>query len=361
MRRWASASLLITACVVPNPLARDEDGASESTEITDGTATSTEPGTQGPSSTTEESTLSSEASEDGTTASTSSGDPLCPADHRCIAAPPPEWTGPVVLRIDALGAEPPACPSDYPELVVSGGQEPSDTEFDCECVCGPAESVTCSSAALRHYTTANCQSAPLGTYTIPPPNCVNAFMALPTGSRFVVEPVSVTGGSCNASLNEFRGEPFFARTATVCGGVVDAGTCANEALCVPIPPEPFGTTTCIVQEGEHECPSAYPDASLLYKSDFSDDRRCAGCSCSAPVGTCSGFVQLYPNDTCAGASIATIPATTTCTPGSASYAHEAARWEPSPPSASCLPSGGEEMGELTPLGPVTVCCASAPG
>lgn len=151
------------------------------------------------------------------------------------------------------------------------------------------------------------------TCTEPYPTMVSAGNADPKGA-----PASCTacscgpqaGGSCPPTGGTaITQAATWGRHGAACERMPDAATgCTGADRCVPRSPIGLTAGVCIQHDGDIPCPSgSFSDRHVLYTM-LADTRGCAACSCGPPVG------------------------------------------------GACAASGGQPIGAVTAVGPVTFCC-----
>jgi hypothetical protein len=129
------------------------------------------------------------------------------------------------------------------------------------------------------------------------------------------------------------------------------GPACRDGVCAPDIPQ---FRTCIWASGDLSCPVDWPDKDLVHQ-DFDDTRDCSSCSCAGLEGVdCDGTVVLSTQDACdiaVGGS-----GTEICLSGGGLNGAVNIQWTPNDPAGTCMPSGGQSMGGVTPSEPLTLCC-----
>ena len=195
----------------------------------------------------------------------------------------------------------------------------------------------------------------------------------PCVASVTIGPLTLTETTCAVSTlatpkSAGEGMGKWATVAIACQGVVDSDSnhCPTSAeVCSPYAKPPPSFRECIYHEGDVDCPSAYPNKSVFY-SDVDDQRSCTPCACEAAQGSeCTGDVTLNETNTCAETPLTlSAPLDTSssqCYPlhtGMALASKSATIITYSP--GACAPTGGEVTGTVTPTGPSTFCCLTAP-
>lgn len=302
---------------------------------------------------------------DGTTAgegsSTGEPEPVCdPVTSVCLASAPAGWTGPVVLMEGPADVALPICAGGYPTLSLESLSDPVADPAICECNCGPAQNVSCSTS-ITVWPAADCTAGfpVIGTtYALPNTSCVN--VADTTFSWWSLSSTH-SGGSCAPSSNMEIPVPSYERQIRMCGTEATSRGCEADEVCAPIPSQPLPNVSCIYQEGDHECPEGdYSERSIHYR-DHDDDRTCApACTCAAPDGNCTGAsANLYATDTCnleSAPGSGTLPSEGCFDAALQPTIRGVRRTGTASFSGDCAEQGYQPSGELTPTDPVTVCC-----
>ncbi|MEM6990556.1 MAG: hypothetical protein AAF721_08670 [Myxococcota bacterium] len=282
-----------------------------------------------------------------TTGSETTEGAACETDGTCTVALPPGWSGPALLY---AGPEPPPdCPAAAHDLVLEGGVALDARAPACQCTCGNATDVECSVDVTERGT--NCGDLVFNpdTFTVADGECVAIATddgAFSSGTPFV----GLQQAECEPSEEFSFPEPSWAARVALCEPeiqpICDGGTCLPEVG------EDYGQA-CIYAGGESECPDGPYQHRLITYASFSDSRPCSSCSCGEPSGACTGDVHYQPGCGLLAARLASASAPT-CTelgesPGAIRFSADV--------YVTCEPAGGVASGSVTPLGPVTVCCA----
>jgi hypothetical protein len=237
-------------------------------------------------------------------------DPAC-TGFTCAAPVPTAagWTGPVLLWMGASTVTAPGCPTGYQTAfdVHAGPTGAADT---CGCTC-TASGQTCSLTGNfhddQHCSAASCAAttpASNGACTLVPTNICGQGGSFEVGGGVAGAP---TGGSCTPQMAPTvvppAGWTTSARVCAVSGSADTPGGCIpSTEQCVAQPPATTGfvATPCVYQSGDIACPGAYPNNRTVLFSGQSDQRTCAGCTCtSAPTGgACAGTIAIFPDTSC---------------------------------------------------------------
>jgi hypothetical protein len=302
------------------------------------------------------------------------GDP-CPGE--CVPLPPLGFDGPALLWIGPE-SEAPECPARAPKEVYVGhaGLAASFECPRCECtqpVCEFPAGVTASNTAM-------CQGPGFTSFDAPAGwggACTAAPAVIPTDALRSVSLEPVTERACEPVL------PDVAHDVDPVGWGVLARACRGEAIptacndpgltCLPsADPPPPGFRQCIMyvvpDDGTGvQCPMDYPDLHVFYDA-LEDTRTCTECTCTETVpSNCAAWVSMFQDDAC---SPGTLLQTTAIGFGNAAC-HDvqlplselgsmAASWAANEPG-TCIASGGEPIGAVTPKNPRTFCCQPPPG
>ncbi len=331
------------------------------------TATSSDP-TGDPTTVADSGTSSATASSDPTGDPTtvadsgsagSSGDtssPGCDAPNRCVDPAPAGWSGPGASFLGDIDAATPPCASPYPlpALETEGGLDVPAASCDCDCT--PPGDAYCDGGTVTYNQNSATCDLPATSYAISD-GCAD-FGAEYFSIRyfeFDATGVQVFGSNCTAVSNFDIPAPSHQIAVVTCDGGDTVGSCDGDALCMPVPADPFQDRLCIWQDGDLECPAdTVYTVKELYFDGVSDDRECSPCSCGALAGTCTNAsVTLRADNACVGASGNAIAAGGcgnggTVAPNSASLT--------ATPNPSCTPGGGNLGGDVVEQGPHTLCC-----
>jgi len=141
--------------------------------------------------------------------------------------------------------------------------------------------------------------------------------------------------------------------ATMCAAPARGGDCGEER-CTAEPPEGLESSLCISRDGENECPGGdYTQRSVYYRSN-EDTRTCSACTCDG-AASCGGELRTFNDFGCPAGGGTGFPLNS-CEqmPVSADYSVGASV---TGNAANCSAADVTSMGEATPTGAVTVCCA----
>ena len=352
---WAAACLL-PACF-EDSLGPDPGGGSEATGTVDGTAgeasTLGGPGHTDDAGTVADASATEGPADTGTVDTTDEGPTTddggsqCPRGSQCSAAPPPDWTGPFAVPI-ANGERPAPCPARWPDPVTEVHSELSAPPLGCACSCAPPSSVCTASVALHLDDTCTLldveQQVDAGA-------CVQTLGATTVLATATVDP---TPPACAAEVETTDAPPAWGATASLCAPTMRPPTC-DDGICVPA----VGPPICIVREGEHPCPEGPYRAGSTWFTGVQDERACTSCTCGTPSGMqCEGVLsalEQHDSGDCSGASVDSVMI------GACGVATTSARYVPQDLGACTAVVDTEPVGQATPAGPVTVCCAESYG
>lgn len=295
------------------------------------------------------------------------GAPTC--DDDC-ATPPEGWSPPVLVGVGSFTAVP-SCPDVAPFEGINLYSDLQALSPICPaCQCAGSET-GCSIPAAWHASAADCAGAE-GAESTPwdgqagwggacAPGGIPAGAScggVPCVQSLTVEAPVVTAGPCTPVA---PGRPYspphtWGRRARECLPA-EAGTCPEEpGQCFPPP----GFSLCVHHPGDVECPAPYTEKEVFHR-DVADERACSPCECGAPAGNvCTVLASAFQDGACsviAGALLVTSESGDGCVdvpPGLAlggKTAEIVATGE-----GVCAPIGGEPVGAVEPVQPVTVCC-----
>jgi|GEM_PF-2549310 len=192
------------------------------------------------------------------------------------------WNGPVVGRIASLGQPDPLCPPGTDELW-RGGENPVAL---CDCNSCSAGGLECD-VVLDWGINGHCD-----VDAIAESGCL-PFSAPENGQFTLAFEISPPAGDCTPPIPT---GPEFQRRGVACSPNGDA--CGEGGTCVQGP-------ACIWQTGEHECPPAFEQRTVLYESFDAGALNCDACECGGGETLCEeATVSLYGAADCTGEPIA---------------------------------------------------------
>jgi len=273
--------------------------------------------------------------------------------HVCVAAPPPEWIGPVAL-LEAT-AEP--CPDAYPEPIVQAFAELAAAPAECGCACD-AQSLCGELVGADLQSACDYPTDVLATTSFPIADACTEIPALAgAGLHLAFEPDP--GATCAPESTATIPEAVWSRSLQVCAAPPSAEGCASAELCAPVLDEDTSRGPCIVRPGVHECPSEFPVTQLGW-TGIVDDRDCSACECAAPDAptTCTAKVRLSSLSDCSDASVPDLEiGAFTCVPTEGVALEYLSYTSVTAMGPGCAPSGGRPIGTAQPADAFTICCA----
>lgn len=278
-------------------------------------------------------------STDPSMGSSESGPGAC---ETCVATAPDGWQGPLVL---GAGETAPSCAAPYTAVVFQAAEGISGEDASCGCECGDP-SVDCDSLQVQYADT--CGLPPDVENFDEAGTCHNTT---PTGesTRAAFAPTSGTE-VCPPSLVRTIPDPLLTEVV-LCGAALSQDTCGADELCAGSIPEGFADTLCIAQEGEHDCPEAYPNARPVF-GDVADSRDCTECSCSSGDNfECSATLELFSDVDCGGTVTRGDSGADSCFESPASV-----RFSEPTVTGDCTPSSVDAIGTVEGEEPITICC-----
>ena len=302
-------------------------------------------GTDGTGAATEGTTGNDETSgtADGTTApgdtdASDTGSQTC----ACVPTIPEGWEGPVTLVESEAGV--PSCPNAYPDVHVLLHAELDAPAAACACDCERPEG-GCTAAELRVHTTDLCiGAAEQPVVDVAPEQCTAVPLNGEVLSYATFAPDGVTNATCPPRiLDKDVPEASWALDVVVCEGA-STSTCSGGELCVP-----SGPPVCIVAEGEHTCPDAYPNRSVRYQQ-VEDDRDC-DCTCEISNARCAGTLDAYDSECDQPVVQIDLTDATAC---HMLLTATHVSWTPAV-LGDCEPDA-TTRGDATPSGATTICC-----
>jgi hypothetical protein len=284
--------------------------------------------------------------------STTDAEP-CPDSHVCLAAVPEGWNGPVVrLERPALAPEP-SCPTAYPTVELDAGADVVADPATCTCSCGDATGVECQVSTFLHFygDADTCSDVVPANFEV----FVTVCNILPTEfdnfTYWTLDPVLVTGGTCEPMLEQQVDPPSFANALTACGGAELLSGCDADRICAPR----LGDELCIWHDGDERCPDGYDDRHVYY-GGIDDQRACDECECGEPSGLCNDAYGVLYEAICNVPVSGVILADGECHPTGSAGTRSAALVL-GEPTAFCEPSTSTPQGEAVGAMPTTLCCA----
>lgn len=271
----------------------------------------------------------------------------CPDTHVCASPAPTGWTGPVVVAMGPTPPTPPACPSDYPELLLDAGHDLIKPPAECTCECGPP-AAECNPIEFTWHDMSCGDISGYEAFNQPPGTCTPTSKA---GTLIAAHIGTKPTGACTPKGTTTLPPIGFAESTRACGGAEDHGGCEGEAACLPRAPDPFGKL-CIFREGYDQCPTIYWKLKYV-QVGFSDSRGCTVCKCGMPNTTpCASMIQAYSDAACTAPEGQPFPNDAfMCFPGPAYF-----KYDPPTPTSSCKPGPALPIGGASPGQGYTVCC-----
>jgi hypothetical protein len=273
----------------------------------------------------------------------------------CAEAAPAGWTGPSVLYV---GTDPsPSCGGGFATEALFGGTGVTAPAATCStCTCSASGSGCATYLNLSASTQNDCGGTTCGASVNA--SCTEVSVpCLGSGSGYVTASLPAGAPSCSPSTQTPNvTAASFAQRVRACApsSTLVRGGCDSDEVCAPA--APFTGPLCIVQAGDHACPSGgYSQRSLAYTS-IDDTRSCSACSCDKD---CLYEYRLYDaaaDLTCSNAPLVDENAGTGCplvTPSAGKVRVGVSMTG----TGACSASGGSPMGSALASGPVTVCCA----
>lgn len=159
------------------------------------------------------------------------------------------------------------------------------------------------------------------------------------------------GGSnmCEKTENEVIPPFAWAASITTCRIPETAPAC-DDGVCLPEIPAGFENKWCIYQQGDLECPSAFPEKTVFW-SDVEDTRQCSTCQCGALASCEEAELLVYEAEDCAGEPIAVLTDSSECTELSGASVIADYGGEECP-----VTQQSEPQGTIEPTGEFTFCC-----
>ncbi|MBK8255734.1 MAG: hypothetical protein IPK82_24090 [Polyangiaceae bacterium] len=295
-------------------------------------------------------------------------------DGTCVLPAPIGFFGPTLIATGTPESVS-TCPAWTSGVGFQGFADLSIAPHTCPtCTCGPA---ACVLPETMHASAAKCANAESAITT--PFDAAPGWEGTCTQDNAIAANLNCNGAPCVQSLT------IAAPTIEPCKAEEKGaatlpqatwGTVARECLIAPLggegcatwgqicaPEPPAGFALCVYREGEDPafaCPMDYPHRRVVF-AGTADGRDCSPCECGDPSGAeCAAIVSAFTDGACGsflGGITLTTEIETGCfdiPPGSPLGSKEAYLSLDNP--GTCAPSGGVPFGEVTPAGPVTLCC-----
>ena len=281
-------------------------------------------------------------------------DPDCTlAGFSCINEPQ-DWEGPGVFYKGSPQSLP-CCPSEYPNIPVSGGEDPIGEPATCG-ACSCVTDFSCQPGALDLYELGFCFSP---SVPLLQDEACHALTMATKGAITAAEPIVTKNPACTAMGGGVSNMPTRSWTtvAQFCGGMKAHRGCDGARTCARHSPA-FGNSVCFWHEGLLDCPAEFPKKQTFF-SDVNDSRGCTDCQCGAPDsgGSCSVTTVLYSAPDCSEASkLNALPNPTSCTgvDGVQAYSMLVNFAPPSCPATQATPAGSIAPRQGSEI---TVCCS----
>lgn len=306
----------------------------------------------GPTTTAED---SSATDPDSDTSTTDTGDPGCLSPNTCVDAAPAGWSGPVVMFRGDVDARPPACAVPYPLPDLEAFGDLSVPAGDCDCDCTPPGDAYCDGGSVIYNQADAACNTPTTTFFVED-GCAEfggEFFSI-RYFEFDASTVQIFGSDCTPSAQETIPPAEHGSIVVVCGGASEEGTCEDGAqVCVPAADSPFQERLCIWQDGDVDCPAGSYTEKEVYYDSFDDERDCSTCTCGPLGGSCDDPAVIMRANAGCGGTAGNIIGDAMC--AQAGIGADSAELTASP-DPSCAPNGGDLEGDVTELGPHTICC-----
>jgi hypothetical protein len=281
---------------------------------------------------------------ESTSTTTSSEESTGGACGMCIAPAPDEWVGPIFVSMTGAQDPIPSCLVGEQMLeAFSGLEAPVHT---CMCECGGG---VCS-GSLDCGMDPACADA-TGCGDVDPDMCV----ALPADTTSIS--FSTVNMACVGNPMPSIPEASFTSNIIGCAAATEE-TCPDGTLCANPSLAPFGSTPCVFNDYDTECPGPpYTEKTLLHEG-FDDQRECSTCACgSAGGGQCGGagdVLELHASEAC-DMPLGMLGAAGWACADSTGATH--VRFVPESEGGCEITMQSEPSGEAVLTGPITLCCA----
>jgi len=292
--------------------------------------------------------------------------PSCVGGQTCVDPVPGGWAGPLALFVDVNPGGPPPqpapCPPTYPMDVYDGVGLPTQPQDQCNCTCATSTGGKCGSTTVTIYTNSSCTTS-CGNATDPTSCAYLNNCAGYTGTYAIVPATPVAdAGSCKPSQTIVQPAWGWTQTSRTCQTMTLGGACGTGGVCVNVPPSPFLPKVCLAQSGDVPCPGGtYSSKNVFYQggNHVDDARGCSACTCQTPNTKCLGTAMTVfdvGTGPCDYTSYYNLVVDGGCQPLYTLSPYYVLESPPYVSPGSCQPTGGQPVGQITPLGPTTVCC-----
>ncbi|MEZ4299316.1 MAG: hypothetical protein R3B70_30480 [Polyangiaceae bacterium] len=276
----------------------------------------------------------------------------------CKPKTPAGWT--LVRSLEtafSLADAPPVCPDGAAPTTYFKDPAPSQCG-NCFCQWFGA---TCTEPQVScYYTTDNCTGPAAFSYTPPGSGCTGPGpIPKNPGSvascKITANPTVASPGACSANLPQQVNKNPWLKQVRVCAAQVDASSACVSGQCVIDGSGSYVGPACVRAQGDLACPAAWPNKTVVYTSE-TDTRTCSQCTCGQPQTTCnSGVYNAFDDLMCAGAA----QSFSGCANIGNRFSGDNRSLKPPQVSAATTINGcfgGLADGEVTPVGPYTICC-----
>ncbi|MFT3764766.1 MAG: hypothetical protein QM820_04510 [Minicystis sp.] len=309
----------------------------------------------------------------------SGGNPNGDCPGQCVPGNPVSWSFPPNLVWFGPEEDVPDCPPGV--ALAFQGHADLDAPLDCgTCTCAPPTG----SCTLPATMTANAATCALNGASTPhtPFDPASGWIgacdsneSIPAGKlcsgvkcvqSITIPPLTLSEGTCSPSQPPTPSPPTWKTFVRGCQAQPKFACPSTGDVCLVSPPPGSGFRTCIYKDGDIECPSdfsKYTEKHVVYQH-FTDTRACAPCSCGSPSGSsCSASISVFTDGACSSlalsATVSSAQAVCHDLPAGTPLGSKSAT-PPAYTPGTCAASGGEPMGEATPIQPATYCCLPAP-
>ena len=284
-----------------------------------------------------------------------------PLPDGCTACLPGGWTQTIASdRSPADAAQ--ACPAGWKSFGTATAFEGLTGTGCSACACATPVGRSCDPAKFECQHNAACTNeGNCGNDGVTGDNgCVDFGCDNICSNVRVTTPGVPVGGSCASSGGEKL--PYSWSSAhDLCVPATASSACSR--ACLPSGGS-FAHQGCLVTAGEESCPAGFPSR-LLFYAGAADTRSCSCGACGSPAGgTCAATVTLYPCAGCGDGATGQFNATNglcyaadkaiSC--DGTNPAIRSARYAGMTAPGSCAPAQVSQTGQVTPSGPMTVCC-----
>ena len=217
---------------------------------------------------------------------------MCNNGELCLPPAPPQWLGPLAVRVGNDGPCPPTF--DTQDLLVAIDAVPSSS---CSCGCNPVD-VECT-ATVGIFTDGDTDCESVLVVTDVSETCSESFTVDANARVQVQAPAEITA-NCGAPIPMHDIPEVETTPLRVCIPPDSKNQCGDEGGCFTTEVMSFDQL-CVIRPGDLECPPNQPySEKLVAGTEIADTRECPACDCNGPESAICGPIAVYGSDSCLG-------------------------------------------------------------